>query len=132
MNKVTVTIIAVVIAIVGLGIITSLFGNVGIRRIQGGNGVTLSISQPVIPGVPVMTRWEVAEDTPSQQVSLVLRTESGNESLGVVDIGEKSALIVIPCADSYDTASLNMVGSITGVLLDSLPLEIIPAGPDCF
>lgn len=132
MKKVTLIGASVIAGVIVLGVLAGLYGNVGVRRVHNTSGVVLDVSQPVIPGVPVRVQWKVDTDTQPQQVNLILRTEEESRSLGIANIQDRAVSATIPCEEGDTEAGVSLVSSITGEVLASVPLDILPAGPDCF
>ncbi len=115
-----------------VGWLAGRVGNVGIRRVQSDADLGLTITQPVIAGVPFLAHWNGAAEAINQDVDLSLRADTQTVFLARGRLREGARAIIIPCAMAQWQGSLVMTGRTSGEMLAWTPLTVLPAGPDCF
>lgn len=117
--------------VVGLGVLASQIGNVGIRRVRSSQNIALEVSQPVVPGVEVAVHWAYPQQLTNQNIELRLRTDVEDSALGFGKLSDEVTAIVIPCSAGDKRGNLHMRSLSTGELLAWVPVVILPSGPDC-
>ncbi|MEX1112130.1 MAG: hypothetical protein WEC84_01595 [Candidatus Andersenbacteria bacterium] len=131
MKKIVVYIIIGLLLLIGLGILASQVGNVGIRRVRNSQEIALEVSQPVVPGVEVAIHWTLPANVTNQNIELRLRTQSADTALGYGKISDEVTSVVVPCSAGGQRGSLHMRDLSTGELLAWTPMAVLSAGPDC-
>ena len=118
------------VAVIGIGLIIDRVGGVGIRTDDISSHVSLSISQPLLRGVPLMIRWQGNQE---ENLMVMMQLVSEHETLPL-ESGKLSAgflRITIPCALSSLSARLELVESSSSAILAFSPVTLFPPGPDC-
>ncbi len=108
-------------------------GGIGIRRVKPvGETVTLVVSNPVMPGVGVVVRWNVPTQELDHDVVFLMRTEAGTLSVGEGKLRDGSASVRFACDYGGQTVGLSMGDTASGQLFASTELQLLSDGPDCF
>ncbi len=119
------------IAVLIIGILASVVGNVGVRRVQVADGITLNVQEPVIPGVPAQVRWSLDEDAIDRLVDIKVKFGASDQILTTVQLVKGSAMVVFPCSATTTSGNISLVDKATGEVLIWQQVKILPAGPDC-
>ncbi len=106
-------------------------GNIEIRRVRSGNDIVVVLSEPVVPGVGTVVRWEALAGLPNQPVEFRIRDTVAEQSFGQARLRDGKATVFFPCTIASGSANLLMVSVSTGALLHQTPVDLLPPGPDC-
>lgn len=134
MNKKTLLLISAgAIGLLLVGLLVSSIGNVGVRRVgPSGARIEISVSEPVLVGVPVVLRWTAPPNALSRAVEFVARGPLESAVIGQAEADALQAQVTIPCMFADDAQiGLVMRDAATGRVLASLTVSTLPAGPDC-
>lgn len=123
-------IIGSVVVIVALGVLVSMFGNVGVRRNILGEE-TLSVTSPLVPGVPFAVGWEAKDGVADKSVLLKLRTTAGEAELEAARYADKSLTTKLSCSVPTGEGSLILVELLTNKVIAQEAVSILPPGQDC-
>ena len=123
--------VVISIAILTVGILASVVGNVGVRRVQVAGGITLNVQEPVVPGVPAQVRWSLDKDVRDRLVDIKVRFGSSDQMLTTIQLAKGSAMVVFPCSVTTTSGNISLVDKATGEVLIWQQVKILPAGPDC-
>lgn len=124
-----------IIVLIGVGYLANRVGNIAARGVRDGTRViTLTVSQPIVPGVGVSVRWDTALGQEAVPVTMRARSRAGEAVVGQGEFAAGQGLIHIPCAMGGQEISLALYAAPAGQtaqLLASVAAEVLPAGPDC-
>ncbi len=118
------------VLLVGIGFIVDRVGGFEIRTDDVSSSISLSLSQPVVRGVPVTIRWEGQQ---KENLAVAMRLVAATEtvSLGSGKLFTGSMRVTVPCTLPSDIARLELSDANSHALLASSSVRILPAGPDC-
>jgi len=128
-NKRNIVIISVV-AVVVLGVLVSVFGNVGVRRSILGEDA-LSVTSPLVPGVPFTVGWTVDNGDEDRSVLLKLRLTSGESELNAARYTAGGLTATLPCDALPGDGSLILVELLTNKVVAQQPVSVLAPGQDC-
>lgn len=116
--------------IVGIGFIVDRTGGFAIRTDDITSAVTLSLSQPIVRGVPVRIRWEGQQ---KENIPVLMQLVSPTETviLGSGKLLTGSLRITVPCPLIADTGRMELLDASSQAILASSSVQILPPGPDC-
>lgn len=120
-----------VLAILILGVVATIVGNVGIRRVQPPHDITLSISQPVVPGVETSLKWSGGQTLADEEVEVKLRARGFDQAIGAARLADQSAAVVFPCTIEGGDATVSLITSANKEVLGWIGTSVLPPGPDC-
>jgi len=118
-------------ALVAVGYLADVVGNIGIRRVGPSEPIQMNMSLPVIPGAPVQVRWSLPDSFPDQAITIGLRAAGGDILLAQGNLSDEKLVIVVPCKSEVEDASIVMQSQISAETISWLAVEIMPPGPDC-
>lgn len=119
--------------VVVLGWGATQIGGVGIRRINPlGENITLVISNPVLPGVDVVVRWNLPTQELDRNVTFLMRTPTDTILVGSGKLRDGSARVRVVCDQGGQTVGLSMTDATSKQLFASVDVQLLPDGPDCF
>lgn len=124
------TIAGAIIALGVLGWLVSQIGDVGVRRNTGDEGL-LEVQSPLVPGVPFSGTWDVDPGERDRSVLLKLRLAGGEAELAATRYTNAVIKADMPCEIVAGDGTLLLTELLTGKVLASASVEILPAGPDC-
>ena len=116
--------------LIGIGLVIDRIGGYGIRTDDVSSSVVLSVSQPVLPGVPLTVRWQGNQE---RDIDVTLRLISGEEVLvlGTGGLLVEAMPVVFPCALPPAPFRLELIDTTNRAILGVMPVSILPPGPDC-
>lgn len=124
-----------VLGLIGIGYVASRVGNIAARGVRdGGGAIELTVSEPILPGVPVLVRWNTALGYEATPVAVRARGQAGEVVVGRGEFASGQAMVTIPCEMGGQEIALLLheapAGG-AGALLAWAAVEVLPAGPDC-
>ena len=135
MRNIFITIIGliVLVIVIMLGLMVSKIGGISIRSsLRHGNTLTISFSEPILPGVPALINWQDLSALDNQRsVNIVLRGEAGEYILSNAKLSEGQAIIIIPCDYDSSITSLVIRDSLNAEVLARQTISLMPPGRDC-
>lgn len=120
-------------ALVGMAYLASRVGNIGARGVRSGEeGLGLTLSDPVLPGVVVAAHWNTRLGSEVGPVVLKARSSRAEAAVGQGEFGVGQAMVMFPCGFGGQDVGVGLysVGE-TEELLGQRTVEVLPAGPDC-
>ena len=133
---------AVVWAIVGvvsiiilllIGIVAGRVGGIAIRR-EGAEAdpLSLTLSEPVVRGVPVSVHWEINEEgRVAMPIVFFWRDSKTEYQLGEGFLSETETRLTFPCDVPEATGTLVVRAAGTNQVFGSRVVELGAAGPEC-
>lgn len=107
-------------------------GGIGIRRVKPlGENVTLVVSNPAVPGVDVVVRWNVPVEELDREVVFLMRTGGTTMPVGMGKLRDGSAQVRLACDYGGQTVGLTMADAASGRLFALTEVALLPDGPDC-
>lgn len=125
-----ITIGAVVVGLILLGLLVGVFGNVGIRGSLGDSSELL-LPASLLPGVPFTLNWNVPEGEEDVSVLVVVRSDDGRRELTATKFSQGTVAATLPCETSAGNATVQLVELSSGRLVLQAPSVILASGPDC-
>lgn len=119
------------VGLIGVGALIDAVGGVTIRTSVAPDTVALAVFDPLSPGTQVNPTWSVAKDSPNKEIELVLITQTKEYLLVHASFISGTARVVIPCELVSGSARLELVGQQNRNVISSVPVKILPPGPDC-
>lgn len=119
------------IGLVGIGALIDATGGVTVRTNIAPDSVALTVFNPLSPGALSNPTWSVVKNSLNKEVELVLITQTKEHSLVHGSFISGTARVVIPCDVVSGKARLELIGQQNRNVLSSVPVEILPPGPDC-
>jgi hypothetical protein len=119
--------------LIGAGVLTQQIGGVTVRSLSDvDNPISLTLSQPGVPGLPTTVAIDAPPALAEQQVGLMVRTTTMTEQLHRFRLGEGRATITIPCTMlPTDEATLLLVTVPQEQVLAQTDLTFLPPDPSC-
>lgn len=130
MNRFILVIACLIVILLAWG--ATQIGGIDIRRVELiGVQPTLELSEPAVPGVGVRVHWNVLPEIHDQSVLFEVRTLSDTWIVGQANYAAGQAKIQLGCSLGGESANLLMIEDATEQLIARIPIEVLPAGPDC-
>ncbi len=129
-NHKAIYVLLVIILLVAVGVLASVIGNIGNRRVQSTQDINMQILQPIVPGVATTLRWDVPIGS-NQDVVFHLRTSSLAQTIGTAKLGEGEAELVFPCTLNQTTGSLVMIQASNEKVIAWSRVRMLLPGQDC-
>lgn len=125
-----------VIAVVGMvmlllvGVLAGRVGGVAIRKQSSADSkVGLSLSEPIIRGVPVRIRWVVGQ-VGYGPVNIYYRDDGQEIQIGRALWRDGEAIIKVPC--SVGEVGTLLIRQISDErIITNTAVELVPSGPEC-
>ena len=121
---------AIVLGVLVLGVLVSMFGNVGIRG-NVSETSQLLLPESLLPGVPFTLNWTVPEGIEDVSVLVVVRSGEGRRELTATKFYQGNVSATLPCETSSGNATVQLVELSSGQILLQAGSVILAAGPDC-
>jgi len=127
--------------IIGLGaliiillaaIVAGQVGGIAIRK-QGAtaSSMAITVSEPIVRGVPVVMHWDPAAGTASGPLLFDWRDEFAEYHLGEAQFADGHVAVSFPCEAAGKTGGLVIRAAETGKVIGNQLLRLAPAGPEC-
>lgn len=134
MRSVTIAVLVLVgvIALLVIGILAGRVGGVAIRS-QGAlvTPLTITVSEPVLRGVPTVVRWDQAAAIEADVLTLVYRDASAEHAVGQAHVREGRGTITLPCQDDGGSGSIVLKRADTGQVVAWQEVVVAAPGPEC-
>jgi hypothetical protein len=91
---------------------------------------TLSVTEPVVQGVPLMVRWQVPATPGIQTIEIVVRTTTQEMIVGTAPLAASVGTVTIPCLED-ESVQLLVRDASTRELLGQQSITLLAPGPDC-
>lgn len=119
-----------VLILISIGLLIDRVGGIGIRTDDVASPVSLSFSQPLLPGVPLTIRWQ-GDMQDNLAVTMQLVAQDQTYAIGNGKLLSGSARVSIPCTVVPGEARLELLDTSTQGILAVSPVEVASPGPDC-
>ena len=135
MNPKVTWVVVGLVAVAVLGYLASRVGNIGARSVRDGSApLTISFSEPIVPGVEVKVTWPTALGEESGPVVVKARADRGEVVVGKGEFGVGQVMIMIPCqvgGEEVGIALYEVTEDGSEQLITQRLTNVLPAGPDC-
>ena len=123
---------AAVVILLAIGVLAGHVGGVSIRNTASQpRGVSLSLSQPVVRGVPVLVRWEASNSNKTGNVNLFFRDSQEEIIVGQGSLDGQQSRIVLPCDTDGNSGAVVMRLADSKEVIATTSVELLPSGPEC-
>lgn len=126
----SVTVVLGLIIFLLVGVLAGKVGGVAIRKQSAiMSNVILSVSEPMMRGVPVRIEWIVGQMV-DRPVNIFYRENGRETQIGQARWQDGRAVIQVPCSiGGVGTLLIRQVSG--GQMITSLAVELAPPGPEC-
>lgn len=122
--------VGLAVLLLGLGLLVSRVGGIGIRR-SGEELLSLTVASPLMPGIPFQVHWDVASNAPDRSVVLKLRLPVGQTDVAAGTYQQGKITATLPCDAAAGAAGVVLAEAASNRVLGQQEVTILPVGPDC-
>lgn len=123
-------IIGGLVALLVLGFLATQVGGIAIRHQTGQPLRTLTVSEPVLPGVMQEVTWTPQTGENNQEITLLFRSGSSEQLLGSGFLGAGQARVAFPCS-GVSKGTLLMRDEQDHHVIGQQSIRLLPAGREC-
>lgn len=123
-------IIGGLILLLVLGFLATQVGGIAIRHQTGEPLRTITVAEPIIPGVMQQVQWNTQPGEDNQQVVLLFRSGTNEQLLGSSFLGSGVARVAFPCS-GVSKGTLIIRDEKDQHVIGQQSVRLLPAGREC-